>query len=180
MVQSHWPSRTCRNSLEAIPSIRFGASHTIRGIWTALPAAHRAAPRRRSRQARSGSPTVHVWAVRCASPRASAVSSAFAPAQVSYREAMDYLRSHDETCIILFELQLSVMDGAHFRSAQLRDRSLAWIPALAMSATLDASRKARELGARRFLPKPLDLDEVRGALRQIGCCLARPRTHAGS
>jgi len=96
------------------------------------------------------------------------------------REAMDYLRSHAETCIILFELQLPVMDGAHFRTAQLRDRSLAWIPALAMSATLDASRKARELGARRFLPKPLDLDEVRGALRQIGCCLARPRTHAGS
>jgi CheY-like chemotaxis protein len=96
------------------------------------------------------------------------------------REAMDYLRSHAETCIILFELQLPVMDGAHFRTAQLRDRSLAWIPALAMSATLDASRKARELGARRFLPKPLDLDEVRGALRQIGCCLARPRTHAAS
>ena len=91
------------------------------------------------------------------------------------REALDYLRSHAETCMILFELQLPIMDGPRFRAAQLRDRSLAWIPTLAMSAMIDGSRKARELGARRFLPKPLDLDEVRGALRHIGCCLARPR-----
>jgi CheY-like chemotaxis protein len=92
------------------------------------------------------------------------------------REALDYLRSHAETCMILFELQLPEMNGERFRAAQLRDRSLAWIPVIAMSATIDARRKARELGARRFLPKPLDLDEVRGALRQIGCYLARPRT----
>jgi len=91
------------------------------------------------------------------------------------RDALDYLRSHAETCMIVFELQLPVMDGAKFRAAQLRDRSLAWIPTLATSATVDAGRKARELGARRFLPKPLDLDQVRGALRQIGCCLARRR-----
>ena len=93
------------------------------------------------------------------------------------REALDYLRSHEATCMILFELQLPIMDGARFRAAQLRDRSLAWIPALAMSATVDARRQARELGARRFLQKPLDLDEVRASLRQIGCCLARPRSH---
>jgi len=91
------------------------------------------------------------------------------------REALDYLRSHADTCMIVFELQLPVMDAARFRAAQLRDRSLAWIPALAMSAMIDGSRKARELGARRFLAKPLDLDEVRGALRQVGCCQARPR-----
>ncbi len=91
------------------------------------------------------------------------------------RDALDYLRSQAQTCMILFELQLPVMDGARFRAAQRRDRSLAWIPAIAMSATLDASRKARELGVRRFLSKPLDLDEVRAVLRQIGCRLARPR-----
>ncbi len=91
------------------------------------------------------------------------------------REALDHLRSHAETCIIVLELQLPVMDGERFRAAQLRDRSLAWIPVVAMSATIDGSRKAREIGARRFLPKPLDLDELRAVLRQIGCCLARPR-----
>jgi len=91
------------------------------------------------------------------------------------RDALDYLRSHAETCMILFELQLPVMDGVRFRAAQLRDRSLAWIPTVAMSAALDAGKKAREIGARRFVPKPLNLDDVRGVLRQIGCCQARPR-----
>src|SRR6185503_16440737 len=43
------------------------------------------------------------------------------------REAMHYLRSHADACIILLDLALPIMDGAHFRSAQLRDRALAWI-----------------------------------------------------
>lgn len=91
------------------------------------------------------------------------------------REALHYLRSHAETCIVLLDIMLPVMDGAHFRAAQLRDRSLSWIPVVVMSAAVDAERRARELGARRFVRKPLDLDEVRLALRHIGCCQARPR-----
>ena len=91
------------------------------------------------------------------------------------REALHHLRSHADTCIIVLDLMLPVMDGMHFRTAQLRDRSLAWIPIVALSAAVDADRQARELGARRLVHKPLNLDEVRGALRQIGCCQARPR-----
>jgi CheY-like chemotaxis protein len=83
------------------------------------------------------------------------------------REALDYLRSHDGTCVILLELDLPVMDGAAFCAVQRRDRSLAWIPVVAMSAAVDGRRKARELGARRFLPKPLDLDRVRAAVSQL-------------
>src|ERR671931_242218 len=44
------------------------------------------------------------------------------------REALHYRRSHAETCIILLELLLPVMDGRQFRTVQRRDRSLAWIP----------------------------------------------------
>lgn len=91
------------------------------------------------------------------------------------REALHHLRSHAETCIIILDLMLPTMDGVHFRTVQLRDRSLAWIPIVVMSAAVDAERRARELGARRFLRKPLDLDELRRALRHIGCCRARPR-----
>src|SRR6185503_2609310 len=94
------------------------------------------------------------------------------------REALHYLRSHADTCIILLELMLPVMDGAQFRHAQLRDRSLAWIPLVVMSAAVDAHRRARELGARGVVSKPLDLGEVRQALRAIGCCQARPRRGA--
>jgi CheY-like chemotaxis protein len=91
------------------------------------------------------------------------------------REALHYLRSHADTCIVLLDLMLPVMDGAQFRAAQTRDRALAWIPLVVMSAAVDADRRAREIGARRLVRKPLDLDEVRQALRLIGCCQARPR-----
>jgi CheY-like chemotaxis protein len=89
------------------------------------------------------------------------------------REALHYLRSHAETCIILLELVLPVMDGIQFRTVQLRDRSLAWIPVVAMSAATDADRRARDLGARSFVGKPLNLDVLRQALRRISCCEAR-------
>jgi CheY-like chemotaxis protein len=89
------------------------------------------------------------------------------------RDALRHLRSHAETCIIILELALPVMDGVHFRTAQLSDRSLAWIPVVAMSAVVGADRRARDLGARSFVPKPLNLEELRQALRAIRCC--RPR-----
>ena len=91
------------------------------------------------------------------------------------REALNHLRSHAVTCIIVLGLMLPVMDGAQFRHAQLRDRSLAWIPLVVMSAAVDTDRRARALGARSVISKPLDLDEIRRALRAIGCCQARPR-----
>ncbi|HZR22000.1 MAG TPA: response regulator [Vicinamibacterales bacterium] len=88
------------------------------------------------------------------------------------REALDYLRSHVDVCMILIELRLPVMDAAQFRAVQQRDRALAWIPVVAMSAIVDGDREARRLGARRFLRKPLDLDEVRQALGSIGCWMS--------
>lgn len=91
------------------------------------------------------------------------------------REALNHLRSHADTCIILLDLMLPVMDAADFRTAQLQDRSLAWIPMILMSGALDTERLARELGARRLIRKPLDLDAVKEALDSVGCCQARPR-----
>jgi len=98
------------------------------------------------------------------------------------REALDHLRSHAETCVILLDLMLPVMDGMHFRSVQLHDRSLAWIPVILISGAPDNDRRARELGARRLVRKPLDLDEVKQALRSVGCPQTRPRrqTNAAS
>jgi CheY-like chemotaxis protein len=96
------------------------------------------------------------------------------------REALHYLRSHAEICMIVLDLSLPVMDGAQFRRAQLLDRSLAWIPVVVMSAMVDTDRRARELGARHVLRKPLDLDEVRETLRRVGCCQARPRAARGA
>jgi CheY-like chemotaxis protein len=96
------------------------------------------------------------------------------------REALNYLRSHADTCIILLDLMLPIMDGTHFRTTQLNDRSLAWIPVVLMSGAPDADRRARALGARGLVKKPLDLDEVKQALRSVGCCQARPRRATGA
>ena len=94
------------------------------------------------------------------------------------REALHHLRSHAETCIVMLDLILPVMDGVRFRAAQLNDRSLAWIPVVVMSGAVDGDRQARELGARRVLRKPLHLDDVRATLRDIGCCRLQPRRPA--
>jgi CheY-like chemotaxis protein len=91
------------------------------------------------------------------------------------RDALMHLRSTADTCIIVLDLALPQMDGARFRAAQLRDRSLAWIPVVVLSGSVDGPARARDLGARAFVPKPVDLDRLRAALRRIGCCQARPR-----
>ena len=77
------------------------------------------------------------------------------------RDAIDYLRSHADTCAILLDLMLPGVAGTEFRRIQLRDRSLAWIPVIVISAALDGERVARELGAAAFVQKPLDIDELR-------------------
>jgi len=85
------------------------------------------------------------------------------------REALHHLRSTAETCLIVLDLSLPVMDGRQFRISQLRDRSLAWIPVIVLSGELNASGDARELGARSFVRKPVDLDQLRRTVRQVGC-----------
>jgi len=92
------------------------------------------------------------------------------------REALGCLRSTASTCIIVLDLALPVMDGRQFRAAQLRDRSLAWIPVVLVSGDGEAGQYARQLGARSLVRKPVDVDVLRRALRRVGCRLARPRS----
>ena len=91
------------------------------------------------------------------------------------REALNHLRSHADTCIIILDLMLPIMDGTHFRTVQLNDRSLAWIPVIIVSGGVEAAREARELGARAFVRKPANVDELRAAVRRVGCLRARQR-----
>lgn len=82
------------------------------------------------------------------------------------RDALHHLRSHADTCAILLDLMLPGMDGGQFRAAQRRDRSLAWIPVIVMSGAIEPIG-ARDLGAKRLLRKPVDLDELRHAVRLV-------------
>jgi CheY-like chemotaxis protein len=90
------------------------------------------------------------------------------------RDALKHLRSTAETCMIVLDLTLPVMSGRRLREVQLRDRSLAWIPVVVVSGGLESARDARELGARSFVRKPIDVDQLRGALRRVGCLRAHP------
>ena len=83
------------------------------------------------------------------------------------RAALDYLRSHADTSAILLDLMLPEMDGEQFREVQRRDRSLAWIPVVVMSAAIDAERRATDAGAEIVLRKPIDLDELRCVLKLV-------------
>jgi two-component system KDP operon response regulator KdpE len=93
------------------------------------------------------------------------------------REALHALRSHPDTCMIVLDLLLPSMDASRFRAAQLRDRSLAWIPIVVISGADEGAAAATALGARAFVRKPLHIDALRGALRNIGCRRAQmPRS----
>lgn len=85
------------------------------------------------------------------------------------RDAITHLRSTPSTCIIVLDLSLPVMDGKQFRAAQLRDRSLAWIPVVVLSGAIAGPQEAHDLGARSFVRKPVDVEELRRALRDVGC-----------
>jgi CheY-like chemotaxis protein len=92
------------------------------------------------------------------------------------RQALRHLRCTATTCVIVLDLMLPVMDGHRFRSMQLRDRSLAWIPVIVVSGGVDAAREAREIGAQAFVRKPIDVDQLRETVRRVGCSRARPRS----
>jgi CheY-like chemotaxis protein len=90
------------------------------------------------------------------------------------RDALKHLRSTASTSLIILDLFLPIMSGHRFRAAQLRDRSLASIPVLIVSGGVEGAREARELGARAFVRKPVDVDELRAVVKRINGEHQRP------
>lgn len=82
------------------------------------------------------------------------------------RDALDRLRSSDTACV-LFDLDIKRIDVVQFRAAQRRDRALAWIPVIVMSARPDLAESAKQFGARACLRKPFDLDELRRTVARV-------------
>jgi CheY-like chemotaxis protein len=83
------------------------------------------------------------------------------------REAIDYLRSHSDTCVIVLDLLLPGMSGAEFRQVLLRDRALAWIPVIVISGSDDVAASSGELRAHGVVPKPIDLDRLRREVARV-------------
>jgi CheY-like chemotaxis protein len=68
--------------------------------------------------------------------------------------------------LILLDLMMPVMNGWQFRARQLANPRLAAIPTIVMTAT--ANLQTAAVSADDFLPKPLRLDQVLGAVaRQL-------------
>lgn len=85
-------------------------------------------------------------------------------------ELLDDGSSAENTCLILLDLMMPVMDGPTFREEQLKRATLAHIPVVVISAFQDAAREARAMKAVEVLIKPLQLaDILRLAKRYCTC-----------
>jgi CheY-like chemotaxis protein len=72
------------------------------------------------------------------------------------RRALEELRSNGDTCVILLDMTMPVMNGWRFREEQMKDASLARIPVIVCTADALAEQRALEIGAAGWLRKPLD------------------------
>jgi CheY-like chemotaxis protein len=83
------------------------------------------------------------------------------------RQALDRLTAGMHPCVILLDLMMPVMDGWQFRREQIRDRELAGIPVIVVSAA--GRERIAEIDANAYLTKPVDLEQVLERVSQY-CC----------
>jgi CheY-like chemotaxis protein len=74
------------------------------------------------------------------------------------REALSLLERNRRPCVILLDLMMPVMDGATFRSAQLRDPTLSDIPVAIITAA--GNQAAASVRAEAVILKPLRVEGV--------------------
>src|SRR5262249_49545899 len=79
-------------------------------------------------------------------------------------EALDYLAHFEKPCVIIMDIGMRVMDGAHSRAAMLKDPRLALMPVVVVPALDPAA--AAGLAALRVFRKPVDIDALVGVVRQ--------------
>jgi CheY-like chemotaxis protein len=75
------------------------------------------------------------------------------------REALEHLRNGEEFCLILLDMIMPEMDGEEFLQAMQRDRRLAPIPVIAMTAGNRVPPNVVD-----SIPKPIELEPL---LRRI-------------
>lgn len=83
------------------------------------------------------------------------------------REAIDRLHElSPKPSLILLDLRLPGEDGFQFREEQKRDRDIADIPVVLLSADMQLPEKQDQLGAIDYLKKPVDIDELLDTVRR--------------
>lgn len=74
------------------------------------------------------------------------------------RQALERLTAGGETCVIVLDLMMPVMDGWQFRQEQVRRADLAKIPVIVVSAA--GRERIERIDADEVLAKPVDLDHL--------------------
>jgi CheY-like chemotaxis protein len=83
------------------------------------------------------------------------------------KQALERLNAGVHPCVILLDLMMPVMDGWQFRREQVRDRDIAQIPVIVVSAA--GKDRIAEIDANAYLSKPLDLEQLLERVTQY-CC----------
>jgi CheY-like chemotaxis protein len=79
-------------------------------------------------------------------------------------EAIDYLRNHAAPCLILLDMLLPSLNGYEFLSRKRRNHAWRGIPVIIISCMAD--RITADLGAVQMFLKPMDPQQVLGAVAQ--------------
>jgi CheY-like chemotaxis protein len=77
-------------------------------------------------------------------------------------DALDKLRWGLHPCVVLLDMQMTVMTGWDFRAEQRRDPTLAAIPVVAMTAGYWKDRDLGDYAAR--IEKPIQVQELKATL----------------
>lgn len=83
------------------------------------------------------------------------------------KKALELLRAGGKyPNLIVLDLMMPQMDGYQFRAEQEMDPLLAHIPVVLMTADGQIEAKTYKIGAKAYLNKPLDIDQVLAAVRK--------------
>lgn len=83
------------------------------------------------------------------------------------QEALNSLKNNpDLPDLILLDLMMPIMDGLEFRKRQEMDERWGRIPVVVMTAHQDAQITRLKIGARDFLRKPPEIDEILAVVKR--------------
>jgi CheY-like chemotaxis protein len=89
---------------------------------------------------------------------------------VDGRAALDLLNDGTQPCVILLDLMMPRMNGWQFAEELHADPALRELPLAVVAANPRFKPDAERLGARRWLGKPIDIDELLATVDDL--CLA--------
>jgi CheY-like chemotaxis protein len=79
-------------------------------------------------------------------------------------DALDYIKSGTEPCLIVLDIMMPVMDGREFRAVLLKNPAWAKIPTVVVTALESSS--IRQLDVTKVLRKPVDVNALLSVVRQ--------------